>query len=110
MENLINIINQFSNFLLENNIIEEKKHYIYGFFIDSPYFTRVNFIKSLREENDLDNKTVVELNDKNEEITVIKYSQVNELIDLFGLKKEDEEVKNKVLEYLNILLEYKKHL
>ena len=55
--------------------------------------------------NDLENKTVVELNDKNEEITVIKYSQINELIDIHKLIYEWRE---QALEYpLEIQLEYK---
>jgi hypothetical protein len=108
MENLINKINEFSNFLLNNNVIEEQKLFINGFFIDSPYFTRVNFIRTLRLEDENENKSVIELDISNNEIIKKKYSQINELINLFGLKKDDEDVKNKLNEFLNEFLTYKK--
>jgi hypothetical protein len=110
MENLINKINEFSNFLLNNNVIEEQKLFINGFFIDSPYFTRVNFIRTLRVQDNTEDKSVVELNDKKEEVIIHKKSQLNILIELFGLKKDDEDVKNKLNEYLNVFLTYKKEL
>ena len=110
MENLINKINEFSNFLLNNNVIEEQKLFINGFFIDSPYFTRVNFIRKLRVQDNTEDKSVVELNDKKEEVIIHKKSQLNILIELFGLKKDDEDVKNKLNEYLNVFLTYKKEL
>ena len=110
MESLINKINEFSNYLLNNNVIEEQKLFINGFFIDSPYFTRVNFIRTLRLEDENENKSVIELDNSNNEIIKKKYSQINELINLFGLKKDDEDIKNKLNEYLNEFLTYKKEL
>ena len=110
MENLINKINEFSNFLLNNNVIEEQKLFINGFFIDSPYFTRVNFIRTLRLEDENENKSVIELDISNNEIIKKKYSQINELINLFGLKKDDEDIKNKLNEFLNEFLIFKKEL
>ena len=110
MENLINKINEFSNFLLNNNVIEEQKLFINGFFIDSPYFTRVNFIRTLRLEDENENKSIIELDNSNNEIIKNEYSQINELINLIGLKKDDEDVKNKLNEYLNVFLTYKKEL
>jgi Leucine-rich repeat (LRR) protein len=82
MQNLINKINEFSNFLLNNNVIEEQKLFINGFFIDSPYYTRVNFIRTLRLEDENENKSVIELDISNNYIR-----EINSLTNLKKLKK-----------------------
>jgi len=95
---------EFGNYLLSINEDETKKLYIYGSIINNP--NKSFLIKLLRPEDETENKTVVELNDKNEEISVIKYSQVMEFINIFGLEN-NEEVKTKIKEYLDYYISVK---
>ena len=110
MEILINKINEFSNYLLNNSLTEEGKENINGAIINAPNFVKINSIKFYRPEDENENKSVIESDENKNEKIVHRYSQVNEWINIFGLKKDDEEVKNKLNEYLNVFLTYKKEL
>ena len=110
MEILINKINEFSYYLLNNSLTEEGKENINGAIINAPNFVKINSIKFYRPEDENENKSVIELDENKNEKIVHRYSQVNEWINIFGLKKDDDEVKNKLNEYLNIFLTYKKEL
>jgi len=110
MDSLINKINEFSNYLLNNSLTEEGKENINGAIINAPNFIKINSIKFYRPENENENKSVIELDENKNEIIIKKYSQVFEWINIFGLKRDDEYVKNKLNEYLNIFLTFKKEL
>ena len=103
------LLNEFTNYLLSNNSTEEGNRRIKGLLIDSPYFCKVNFIRCLRVEDESENKSVIEKDASENEIISHKYSQVNELVNVLGLNNNDD-VKNKLKEYLDQFLEYKKHL
>ncbi len=107
MENLVNKVNEFSNYLLT---VYDKSNNdalinINGVLVNSPDFNKKQFISSLRVENENENQTIIE-----NEIEIIKRSQLKEFEFIFGLDLSNEEVKNKVLEYLNNLLELKSSL
>ena len=97
-----NKVLEFGNYLLSINNDETKKILIEGSIINHP--NKLSLINMFRAEDENENKKVVE-----NDIEVKYYSQVNEFIDVFGLEN-NEEVKNKVLEYLNDLLQYKNTL
>ena len=97
-----NKVIEFGNYLLSINIDETKKMYIEGSIINHP--DKLLLIKLFREEDESENKIDIE-----NDVEVNKYSQVNQFINDLGLIN-NEDTKNKVLEYLNILLEYKKTL
>jgi hypothetical protein len=98
---------EFGNYLLSINKDETKKLYIYGSIINNP--NKSFLVNVLRVQDDTEDKTVVELDENNVEKTVVKYSQVMEFINILGLENT-EEVKIKLLEYLNDLLQYKNSL
>lgn len=97
-----NKVIEFGNYLLSINIDETKKMYIEGSIINHP--DKLLLIKLFREEDESENKIVIE-----NDVEVNKYSQVNQFINDLGLIN-NEDTKNKILEYLNSLLEYKKSL
>lgn len=94
----------FANYLKSVNIDNEKMIHINGCIINNPY--KLNFVKLLRPENETENRTEIIKDQDGNDKTVQRYSQVNEFIVNFGLRN-DEEVKNKIKEYLNELLKYK---
>ena len=96
MENLINKINEFSNYLFNNSLNEEGKENINGAIINAPNNIKINSVKFYRPEDENENKSVIELDENKNEKIVHRYSQVNEWINIFSLKKDDEEVKNKL--------------
>ena len=73
--------------------------------IDLPDFLIPQVLNSLRVENETENQTVIE-----NEVEVVKISQLNEWGSVYGVDLSNEEVKNKLLEYLNELLEFKKSI
>jgi hypothetical protein len=103
------LLNEFSNYLLSNNSTDEGNKRIKGLLIDSPEFCKVNFVRYLRVEDESENKSVIEKDISDNEIISHKYSQVNELVNIFGLNNNND-VKNKLKEYLDQFLEHKKHL
>ncbi len=109
MENLLNKIIEFSNYLLNNNIVEEQKMNIEGVLILSPPFIKINFVKFLRPENELENKTVIEKDKDGNDVEVKKYSQLKEWINVFGLV-DNENVKNELKNYLDYFLTVKNNL
>ena len=100
-------LREFDNYLISvcDKSNEEYYYNIKGSLIDVPEYLLKQVLNSLREENEAENKIVIE-----NEVEVIKKSQLKEFEYIYGLDLSNEEVKNKVLEYLNILLEYKKQL
>jgi hypothetical protein len=109
MQNFFIKINEFSNYLLENNVNKDKKYFINNFFVDSPDFTKINFVRFLKPQDDSEDKTVIEKDENGNDISVKKLSQISDLIELFGLN-DTKDVKNKLNEFLNELLEFKKSL
>ena len=107
MENIKNKLIELGNYLIENcdKTNEEYYYNIKGSLIDLPEFLIPQVLNVLREENDNENQIVIE-----NEVEVIKKSQLYEWAFIYGVDLSNEEVKNKVLEYLIELLEYKKHL
>jgi len=109
MEQVLNKINDFSSFLLQNNVKEEQKIHINGLFINSPNFAKINFIRFIRPQDETEDKIVQEKDENDVLKDVKKYSQINDFINLFGLK-DTKDVRNKLNEFLNELLEIKKSL
>ena len=103
------LLNEFTNYLLSNNSTEEGNRRIRGLLIDSPDFCKVNFVRYLRAEDESENKSVIDKDISGNEVILHKYSQVNEFVNVFGLNDNDD-VKNKLKEYLDQFIEYKKHL
>ncbi len=85
---------------------KEKEYLIKAILFNDDINYLLYLLKLFRPEDENENQSIIELDENNVEKTVIKYSQVNELINTFGLIN-NEEVKNKILEYLNDLLLYK---
>ena len=110
MENLLLKIKEFGNYCLSVCDNEEKKNIVSGVLLNDNIVSNLLFVKLLRVQDETEDKSVVELDENKNEKIVHKYSQVNEFINIFGLKKDDEEVKNKLNEYLNVFLTYKKEL
>jgi len=106
MEQVLNKINDFSSFLLQNNVKEEQKIHINGFFINSPDFIKINFIRFIRPQDDTEDKIVQEKDENDVLKDVQKYSQISDFINLFGLN-DTEDVRNKLNDFLNELLEIK---
>ena len=100
-------LREFGNYLLSvcDKSNEEYYYNINGTLINLPEFLLKQVINSFREENEAENQIVVE-----NEVEVVKKSQLKEWEYIYGLDLSNEEVKNKVLEYLNELLEYKNTL
>ncbi len=100
-------LREFGNYLLSvyDKSNEEALLNINGTLINLPEFLLKQVLNSFREENEDENKIVIE-----NELEVIKKSQLSELADIYGLDLSNEEVKNKVLEYLNDLLQIKNTL
>ena len=96
MENLVNKVNEFRDYCLSiyDTSNEEALININGLLVNSPDFIKAQFVRSLRAE------------DENENVDG-KISQLKEFEHIFGLDLNNVEVKNKVLEYLNQLLEFK---
>ena len=105
-------IREFGNYLLTvyDKSNEEYYYNIKGSLIDVPDFLIPQVLRSLRPEDENENKSVVELDENNVEKIVHKKSQLYEFAFIFGIDYSNTEVKNKVLEYLNELLECKKSL
>lgn len=102
--NLVYKFNEFGNYLLSVNNDENKKIYIYGSVIDHP--SKEFLLKILRPEDENENKIIIDKDVNGNDQQVQKYSQVNEWINIFGLKN-DKETKQKLNEYLNELLKLK---
>ena len=103
-------VKDFGNYLLNICDNEDKKQLIKVLLLNQNFDHILLFVKLLRVQNDEEDKSVVELDENKNEKIVRIYSQVNEWINIFSLKKDDEEVKNKLNEYLNVFLTYKKEL
>ena len=98
MENIKNKLIELGNYLLENyDKSNEEFYYNIKGLIDLPEFLIPQVLNLLREENEDENIDG-------------KKSQLGEWIYVYGVDLIDEEVKNKLLEYLNELLELKKSL
>ena len=99
MENIKNKLIELGNYLISvcDKSNEEYYYNIKGSLIDLPEFLIPQVLNSLREENESEN---VEGNK----------SLLNEWAFVYGVDLSNEEVKNKLLEYLNELLEFKKNL
>ena len=107
MENIKNKLIELGNYLIKNYDKSNEKYYynIKGTLIDLPEFLIPQVLNLLREENDNENQTVIE-----NEIEVVKKSQLFEWSYIYGIDLSNLEVKNKLNEYLNELLEFKKSL
>ena len=105
-------IREFGNYLLTvyDKSNEDALLNIKGTLIDVPDFLIPQVLRSLRQEDENENKSVVELDENNVEKIVHKKSQLYEFAFIFGLDYSNTDVKNKVLEYLNIFLEMKSQL
>ena len=103
-----NKLRELGNYLLTvyDKSNEEYYYNIKGSLIDVPEFLIPQVLRSLRLEDENENKSVVELDENNVEKIVHKKSQLNEIAFIFGIDYSNTEVKNKVLEYLNELLEH----
>ena len=103
MEKLI----EFGNYLISVCDKSNEKYYynIKGSLIDVPEFLLKQVLNSFREENEAENQIVIE-----NEVEVIKKSQLKEWEYVYGVDLSNEEIKNKVLEYLNDLLQIKNTL
>ncbi len=101
MENIKNKLIELGNYLIENCDKSNKEYYynINGTLINLPEFLIPQVLNLLREENDNENKTVIE-----NEIELVKKSQLNEWAFIYGIDLSNLEVKNKLNEYLNELL------
>ena len=98
MENIKNKLIELGNYLIENCDKSKDEYYynIKGSLIDLPEFLIPQVLNVLREENDNENQIVIE-----NEVEVIKKSQLYEWAFIYGVDLSKEEVKNKLLEYLN---------
>ena len=107
MEIIKNKLIELGNYLISvcDKSNEEYYYNIKGSLIDLPEFLIPQVLNSLREENETENQIVIE-----NEIEVIKRSQLNEWAVVYGIDYSNVEVNNKLLEYLNELLEFKKSL
>ena len=110
MENIELKVKDFGNYLLNFCDNVDKKELIKVLLLNQNFDHILLFVKLLRVQNDEEDKSVVELDENKNEKIVHIYSQVNEWINVFSLKKDDEDVKNKLNEYLNVFLTYKKEL
>lgn len=110
MENIELKVKEFGNYLLNICDNEDKKQLIKVLLLNQNFDHILLFVKLLRVQDETEDKSVVELDENKNEKIVHRYSQVNEWINIFSLKKDDEEVKNKLNEYLNVFLTYKKEL
>jgi hypothetical protein len=99
MENVHNKLKELGNYLLSvcDKSDEEYFYNIKGTLIDLPEFLCKQVLNVLRPE------------DENENVDN-KKSQLNEWALIYGLDLSNKEVKNKVLEHLNILLKIKNSL
>ena len=104
MENIVNKLKELGNYMYTVNEDKEKEYLIKAILFNDDLNYLVFLIKMFRPEDENENQIVVE-----NEIEVIKRSQVNEFINTFGLLN-NQEVKIKLNEYLNQLLEFKKSL
>ncbi len=107
MENqIIQKTKEFGNYLL--TVYDNDNHH--KDIIETVFFknlnNNMNFINGLRPENNLENKEETIKDENGNEKIVKSYSQINSFINVFGLP-DNEEVKNKLKEYLNELLKYK---
>ncbi len=82
---------------------EEYYYNIKGSLIELPEFLIPQVLNSLRPEDETENQTVIE-----NEIEVVKKSQLNEWAYIYGLDLSNQEVKNTLNVYLNELLELRK--
>ena len=76
MENLINIINDFSNYLLNNCVSDEGRDNIKGAIVNAPNFVKLNSVKFYREDNESENKSIIEEDKNKNDVIVKKYSQL----------------------------------
>ena len=99
MENIKNKLVELGNYLISvcDKSKDEYYYNIKGSLIDLPEFLIPQVLNSIREENENENENIDD-----------KKSQLNEWAFVYGLDLSNEEVKNKTLEYLNELLEFKK--
>ena len=104
-----NKLREFGNYLLTiyDKSNEEYYYNIKGSLIDVPDYLIPQVLKSLREEKEDENKSVVEIDENNVEQNINKKSQLSEWAYVYGLNLNDQEVKEKLNEYLNDLLLYK---
>jgi hypothetical protein len=106
MENIVKKFRELGDYMYLVNENKEKEYLIKAILFNDDINYLLYLLKLFRPEDENENQSIIELDENNVEKTVIKYSQVNELINTFGLIN-NEEVKNKILEYLNDLLLYK---
>jgi hypothetical protein len=101
MENIKNKLIELGNYLIIHCDKSKEEYYynIKGSLIDLPDFLIPQVLNSLRVENETENQTIIE-----NEVEVVKRSQLNEWGSVYGVDLSNEEVKNKLLEYLNELL------
>ena len=99
MENIKNKLIELGNYLISVCDKSNKEYYynISGSLINLPEFLIPQVLNTLREDNE-------------NEIEVVSKSQLNEWALVYGIDLSNIEVKNKLNEYLNELLEFKKSL
>ena len=104
MENIKNKFVELGNYLILHCDKSKDEYYynIKGSLIDLPDYLIPQVLNSLREENENEN-----VDDDTQGVSS-KKSQLNEWAFVYGLDLSNNEIKNKTLEYLNELLEFKK--
>ena len=90
MENIINKLIEFGNYLLSINNDDSKKVYINGCILDPIPHYKLFFVKNVRPQNDADDDGTDPKN----------YSQYIEWVNTFGLENSPDN-KASVLEYIN---------
>lgn len=103
MENILEKINEFYNYLLLVNNNEDHKKLIIALFEKNNNYNLLLFVKMLRLEDETENKEELVIDENGEEKIIKRYSQINTFINVFGLSN-NEEVKNKLKEYLDYFI------
>ena len=106
MENIVFKVKEFGNYCLSVCKNEEKKKFINGCLLNNNKSHNLMFVKYLRVQDDTEDKSVVEKDISGNEVISHKHSQLNEFVFIFGLD-DNEEVKNKLKEYLDYFISVK---
>ena len=108
MNNIIkNKIIELGNYMLSINNNENKIGLIYSFIINSDDFEKKLFIKCLKLQDDNQEKEIITKKDENGNTFITKnFSTLDNWIDIYGLN-DNEEVKNKLKEYLDYFISVK---
>lgn len=98
------LINDFGNYMISVQINKNKEFFIKGSIINHP--NKNELIKYFRPEDETENKIEEITLPNGTKKTNVCYSQIKEWINVLELH-DNEEVKNKLKEYLNQLLKFK---